>query len=70
MVQLFRKEIENYILDNMKPLLRYVINPSNSSMTVNTKALFHRLATLGETHMCPQISLDKSRSMSTYLHSR
>lgn len=67
MVRLFRKEIENYILDNMKPRLRNVINPSNWSMTVNTKALFHRPATLGETQMCPQISLDKSRSMSTYL---
>ena len=47
----FSKEIENYILDNMKSLLWFVINPSNWSTTVNTKALFHRHATLGETQM-------------------
>ena len=67
MVWLFSKEIENYILDNMKSLLWFVINPSNWSTTVNTKALFHRHATLGETQMWPQISLDKSQSMSTFL---
>ena len=62
MVRLFIKEIENCILDNTKSLLRLVINPSNWSTTVNTKALLHRLATLGETQMWPQISLDKSQS--------
>ena len=51
MVRLFIKEIENCILDNTKSLLRLVINPSNWSTTVNTKALLHRLATLGETQM-------------------